>query len=192
MPYDTRSQLGPDECLRILRLIPARASTDYAMSVSSRNGSNTVEGESLRLVDKRARLDIEGYYNSVARLTGSGHAGQLEGSSLIVVRYCDKATASLGSILHSYDDTVEVKISTYKATGEGGTELQSALELDFGAAMITQQVLLTGGADGRPMEILAFSYRQFVIRSAPQNAAGAIGPVSTCRFMTGSSTAGSP
>ena len=185
MAYDTRSQFGPDECLRILELIPATAGTDFVMSVSGRNGSNEVEGESARLWGTRARLDIEGYYNSLARVTGSGHSGQLEGSSLIVVRYCDKATASLANILLSHSDAVEVRISTYRATGEGFTATQSTLELEFTAAMITQQALFTGGSDGRPMEILAFSYRGFELRSAPQSANGLIGPVNTCQFSVG-------
>lgn len=181
--YDTRGQLGPDECLRILQLIPATAGTDFVMAVSSRNGGNVVEGESARLWEGRAQLDIEGYYNSVSYITDTGGpAAGLTSSSLIVVRRCDKATASLGSILASRNDQVTVRISTYRATGEGFTARESALQLEFTNAMITQQALFTGSADGRPMEILTFAYREFELRSAPQSATGAIGPVNTCQF----------
>jgi len=182
--YDTRGQLGPDECLRILQLIPTTSGTDFVMSVSSRNGGNVVEGESSRLWNGRAQLDIEGYYNSVSFITNTGGpmAG-LTSSSLIVVRYCDKATASLGSILVSRNDQLTVRISTYRATGDRFAATESALQLEFANAMLTQQALFTGGSDGRPMEILAIAYRNYEIRSAPQSATGAIGPVITCQIL---------
>lgn len=186
MAYDTRGQLTPEECLQILKLMPVASGTDYAMSVrAGRTGD--VEGESPRLVSGRPRLDIEGYYTSLARVSGSGHAGQIEGSSLIVVRHCDKATASLGSVLLRSDRDLQVHISTYRATGDSSVSLQSPLEMIFGAAMLTQQVLFTGGHDGRPLEILAFAFRTFETRSAPQSVTGLIGPVNTCQFLgTGS------
>jgi len=100
-----------------------------------------------------------------------------------VVRYCDKATASLGSILVSRNDQLTVRISTYRATGDRFAATESALQLEFANAMLTQQALFTGGSDGRPMEILAIAYRNYEIRSAPQSATGAIGPVITCQIL---------
>lgn len=183
MTYDNRGQLGPDECLRILQLIPTAPGTDFVMAVSSRNGGNVVEGESSRLWNGRAQLDIEGYYNSVSYITNTGGPTTgLTSSSLIVVRCCDKATASLGSILQSRNDHLTVRISTYRATGESAVSNQSALQFEFTNAMLTQQALFTGGTDGRPMEILAFAYRELELRSAPQSDIGTIGPVNTCQF----------
>jgi hypothetical protein len=181
MSYEHTAQLDPEDCLRLLALASNQASADLAMTVISRN--NQVDGESSRSFNNHPRLDIEGFYNGFAYQSSSQRGGRGIASSLLfVLRQCDAATASLSSILVSRDQDVTVRISVYRAGGDSGHALEPSLEFEATGAMLTQQTFFTGHPSGKPAEIVAFAYRRFEIRSAPQDGAGQRGAVRTCSF----------
>ncbi|CAN5717465.1 hypothetical protein BH11PSE13_BH11PSE13_11260 [soil metagenome] len=180
MSWTLDGTLDPDEALRLLDHMSGESGNDFLMLIESKG--SVIEGESERhFEDGKKRMDIAGYsYLSEVVTPPGASKGKVRASSLIVVRDCDAATASVASLLKNQDDAIKVTLSVFKAGGDDSKDSQSSLEFVLEGARITTHCVLTGGRPKRPCEIIYFQYRKIEIRSAPQVATGLRGAVRTC------------
>ena len=182
MSWTIDGTLDPDEALRLLDHLSNEAGNDFAMMIESKG--NVVEGESPRQYeDGKKRMDIGGYAYLAEVVTPPGSSkGKVVNKSLIVVRDCDAATASIASLMKNQDSDIKVTLSAFKAGGDPFRDMQPTLEFVLEEARITTHTILTGGRPKQPREIVFFSYRKIEIRSAPQQGSGQRAAVRTCTF----------
>lgn len=180
MSWRLDGTLDPDEALRLLDHMSGDSGNDFLMLIESKG--NAVEGESKRAFeDGKQRMHIAGYsYLAEVQTPPGSSKGQIRLSSLIVVRECDAATASIASLLKNQENDLKVQVSVFKAGGDSSKEQQPTLELALEGARITTHCLLTGGDPRRPCEIIYFMPRKLELKSAPQQESGLRGAVRTC------------
>jgi hypothetical protein len=180
MSWTIDGTLDPDEALRLLDHMSGASDNDFAMLIE--NKGSVVEGESARQYeDGKQRMDIAGYAYLAEVVTPPGASkGKVRNHSLIVVRNCDAATASIASLMKNQDSDIKVELSVFKAGGDSSKDMQPTLEIVLEGARIDTHSILTGGSPRRPCEILFFRYRKIEIRSASQKGTGQRGAVRSC------------
>jgi len=180
MSWRLDGTLDPDEALRLLDHMSGESSNDFLMLIESKG--TAVEGESKRAFDDgKQRMHIAGYsYLAEVQTPPGASKGQVRLSSLIVVRECDAASASIASLLKNQESDLKVQVSVFKASGDSSKEQQPTLELHLEGARITTHAMLTGGNPRRPCEIIYFMPRKLELKSAPQQESGLRGAVRTC------------
>ena len=185
MSWTLDGTLNPDEAMRMLDHMSGDTGNDFLMLIDSKG--NAIEGESKRAFeDGKQRMHIAGYTYLAEVQTPPGAAkGQVRLSTLIVVRECDAATASIASLLKNQENDLKVQISVFKASGDSSKEQQPTLELLLEGARITTHCMLTGASPRRPFEIIYFMPRKLEIKSAPQQDSGLRGAVRTCTLTNG-------
>ncbi|WP_399697640.1 type VI secretion system tube protein Hcp [Xenophilus sp.] len=183
MSFNNDGKLDVDEALRMVDLA-ASGDPDGDMAMSVQSKGSPVEGESRRAYDDgKKRMDVKGYFfRSWVHTPPGSNKGRVSLTTLSVVRESDAASASLAGLLNKQADDLEVVISVYKASGDDSPEEQPTLEITLKQARLDQHCLLSGGALGRPCEVLSFQYRTLVLASAPQVKSGLRGAVRTCSF----------
>jgi len=183
MSFNNDGVLDVDESLRLIDLAArGDAGSDMAMSIQSKG--TAVEGESERTYDDgKKRMQILGYFVRAWVHTPPGsNKGRVSTTTLSVVRESDAATASLASLLNKQAADLEVVLSVYKAGGDNSPDAQPTLELTLQEARLDHHCLLSGGALGRPCEVVSFQYRTLAVKSAPQVTSGQRGAVRTCTY----------
>jgi len=186
MSWRLDGTLDPDEALRLLDHMSGESSSnDFLMLIESKG--TAVEGESKRAFDDgKQRMHIAGYsYLAEVQTPPGSSKGQVRLSSLIVVRECDAASASIASLLKNQESDLKVQVSVFKASGDSSKEQQPTLELHLEGARITTHCMLTGGNPRRPCEIIYFMPRKLELKSAPQKESGLRGAVRTCTMTNG-------
>ena len=182
MAFQQDGILDADEARELYGLIaPGPADVDMVMMIERKGAP--IEGESPRqFEDGKPRMEIGGYLWS-AQTVASGGKTRVSPMSLLVARRSDAATASVASILRAQDLDLRVVIGVYKAGGDArSTDAQPVFEMVLESARIAVHMLHSGGPWGVPSEIIAFTYRSIVIKSAPQTRTGARGAVRECKF----------
>jgi hypothetical protein len=185
MSWTLDGTLDPDESLRLLDHMSGESGNDFLMLIESKG--NAIEGESKRAFeDGKQRMHIAGYtYLAELQTPPGASKGQVRLSSLIVVRDCDAATASIASLLKNQENDLKVQLSVFKASGDSSNEQQPTLEFLLEGARITTHCMLTGGNPRRPCEIIYFMPRKLELKSAPQQQSGLRGAVRTCTLTNG-------
>lgn len=180
MSWTLDGTLDPDEALRLLDHMSGESGNDFLMLIE--NKGTAIEGESTRAFeDGKQRMHIAGYSYLAEVVTPPGATkGKIRGSTLIVVRDCDAATASIASLLKNQDADIKVQLSVFKAGGDSSNEQQASLEFLLEGVRVNTHCVLTGGTPKRPCEIIYFQYRKMEIKSAPQKDTGQRGAVRTC------------
>jgi hypothetical protein len=179
------SILSPDAVLRLLELTCA-AMPGQDLVLLLENKGTAIEGECARaFADGKKRLDALGYLLSASTQIAPGtNAAKVSTSSLVVVRHCDAASASIASLLKSQTESLKVTLSTFKAGGDDDPgDAQPTLEFVIDKGRVEHFSLLTSGSmDGMPCEVISFAHQGIELRSAPQTKTGQRGAVRTCTF----------
>ncbi|VTU38959.1 type VI secretion system tube protein Hcp [Variovorax sp. PBL-E5] len=182
MSWTLDGTLDPDEALRLLDHMSGESGNDFVMLIENKGA--VVEGESERAYeDGKQRMDIAGYTYLAEVVTPPGASkGKVRNKSLIVIRDCDAATASIASLMKNQDSDIKVQLSVFKAGGDTAKDMQPTLEFVLEGARVDSHAILTGGKPKRACEIVCFAYRKIEIRSAPQKITGQRGAVRSCVF----------